>query len=268
MRVFILTSSLSGTAAAALPVIAKLPGVEVAGILRSRGVLTQRQRSRLRRRQLKKILAIGPLGALNGIKMRRWYSEAVGKHLCVPPVNQTAADLGIPYEEVPSPSHEDCAKAITGLNCDLGLSLGNGYIPRSVFSIPAKGMLNIHHEYLPEFRGAQSVIWQIYKGSQTTGFTIHTIDAGIDTGAIVTRKRVPIVLRPTLEETVSITYAKLIEQSIVSLAEILRNPQMIEQAQLQGPGGHYTTPSIWQFLTMVRQHRRMVREFGVTPESP
>jgi folate-dependent phosphoribosylglycinamide formyltransferase PurN len=37
-------------------------------------------------------------------------------------------------------------------------------------------MINIHHELLPEFLGAQSVLWQLHEGSTKTGFTIHRID--------------------------------------------------------------------------------------------
>ena len=58
---------------------------------------------------------------------------------------------------------------------DLGLALGNGFIGPSIFTIPCFGMVNIHSEMLPEFRGAQSFIWPIYEGVGWMGFTIHQI---------------------------------------------------------------------------------------------
>ena|ERR1700730_1743036 len=64
---------------------------------------------------------------------------------------------------------------VDGINSDgtveiftaaLGLSLGNGYISKRVFSIPKFGMINVHSERLPEYQNAQSVIWPIYNRAQ------------------------------------------------------------------------------------------------------
>ena len=52
-------------------------------------------------------------------------------------------------------------------------------------------MLNIHHEELPAFRNAQSVIWQLHEGRNKTGYTVHEITREIDGGRILKQSRSP-----------------------------------------------------------------------------
>jgi methionyl-tRNA formyltransferase len=256
VRVYIMTCSRLGTAAAVLPELARAERVEIAGIVLNRGLLNGEQQRRMRSRKIRKTIAIGPIGALNGLRMRRWFANASAR-LGARRLDEQARELGIPMLEVDNLQVPELKPFISSLRCELGLSLGNGYIPKSVFSLTPLGMVNLHHEVLPDFRGAQSVIWQIYEGSDTTGFTIHRIDAGIDTGPIVLVERVPIAFGKSLEETVTATYAELIRLSGIALARVLRNPSLIERAAPQPGGRHYTTPSGLQFLRMLRNHARL-----------
>jgi methionyl-tRNA formyltransferase len=256
MRVYIMTCGRLGTAAPILTGLRQAEGVEIAGIVISRGLLNAEQQRRMKMRKFRKILVIGPIGALNGIRMRRWYSNAAVR-LEARGLDEQARELGVPILEVDSLRAPELTPFISSLNCDLGLSLGNGYIPKSVFSLTPLGMLNIHHEVLPDFRGAQSVIWQIHEGSNSTGFTIHRIDAGIDTGPIISVNRIPITFRATLEDTVTTTYAELIRLSGVELVRILGDRSLIERAAPQPGGRHFTTPSGLQFLRMLRNHARL-----------
>jgi len=256
VRVYIMTCSHLGTAAAVLPTLCKAGGVEVAGIVMNRGHLTDDQRKRVRIRKFRKILSIGISGALNGVRMRPWYSNAAVR-LGARRIDEQARELGIPYLEVDNLRAPELKDFIVSLRCEIGLSLGNGYIPSSVFSLTPLGMINTHHEVLPDFRGAQSVIWQIYEGSTTTGFTIHRIDSGIDTGPIILVERVPIRFGASLEETVTATYSELIRSSGDALARILRERSAVESAAPQPGGRHYTTPSGLQFLRILRNHARL-----------
>ena len=256
MRVYIMTCGRLGTAASILPSLRCAEGVEVAGIVISRGLLNAEQQRRVKARKFRKLLSIGPIGALNGLRMRRWYSNAAVR-LGARRLDEQASELGIRILEVDNLQAPELKPFISSLNCDLGLSLGNGYIPKSVFSLTPLGMLNIHHEVLPDFRGAQSVIWQIHEGSNSTGFTIHRIDAGIDTGPIISVNRVPISFGASLEDTVTTTYAELIRLSGVELVRILGDRSLIERATPQPGGRHFTTPSGLQFLRMLRNHARL-----------
>ena len=259
MRAFILTCGRLGAAAALLPLLAGSKGVEIGGVILNKRVSSAADRRRSRIRMLRKTLAIGPIGALNGVRMRSWYSNAAVR-LGARPIERQAQELGIPMLEAENHRDPRLAEFVASRRCDIGLSLGNGYIPRSVFSLAPMGMLNIHHEVLPEFRGAQSVIWQLYEGSSVTGFTIHRINSGIDTGPVIVVERVPITFGRTLQETVTVTYADLIRRSGIALAKVLADPSAIEAASVQGGGRHFTTPTAMQFLRIVRNHARLRME--------
>lgn len=256
MRIYIMTCSHLGTAAAVLPTLCNADDIEIAGIVFNRGRRTEDQRKRVRARKFRKILSIGVSGALNGVRMRPWYSNAAVR-LGARRIDEQARELGIPYLEVDNLQDPELKDFVVSLRCEVGLSLGNGYIPKSVFSLTPFGMINTHHEVLPDFRGAQSVIWQLYEGSTTTGFTIHRIDSGIDTGPIILVERIPITFGNSLEETVTATYAELIRLSGNALARILRDKSSVESAVPQPGGRHYTTPSGLQFLKILRNHARL-----------
>lgn len=46
-------------------------------------------------------------------------------------------------------------------------------------------LLNIHFSLLPAYKGCFTTVWPIYFGETQTGVSLHLIDNGIDTGAIV-----------------------------------------------------------------------------------
>jgi methionyl-tRNA formyltransferase len=256
MRIVVLSSQNAGFASYCLPTLAKLPGVDVAGVILNEGVVTRPWRRRWK--NLLKLARIGPLGAFNGVRMRRWYGDDLHALLPMPPLEPLAAELNVPYFRTPSLLDQKTVDLVQGFGADLGLSLGNGYIPERVFSIPRLGMLNIHHELLPEFQGAISVMWQIYFGSRTTGYTIHKIDRRIDTGDILLRREVPIDLQPTLGQTVTRTTAKVMEASLAGLGELLTNYDRFErEARPQGLGRRFTTPTYWQYRRMLRRHGQM-----------
>jgi methionyl-tRNA formyltransferase len=52
--------------------------------------------------------------------------------------------------------------------------------------------LNFHPSLLPRHRGHAPLIWAIAEGDSVTGLSVHHIDAGIDTGALVSQRSIPI----------------------------------------------------------------------------
>lgn len=78
-------------------------------------------------------------------------------------------------------------------------------IPRDILDIPRFGCLNVHPSLLPANRGPEPLFWAFREGSAQTGVTIHLIDEGLDTGAIVSQEAIDI---PD-----GITYSELEEQS-------------------------------------------------------
>ncbi len=65
-------------------------------------------------------------------------------------------------------------------------------LPQELLDIPAFGCLNIHPSLLPRHRGSSPVASAILAGEAETGVTIMLLDAGMDTGPILSQLRVPI----------------------------------------------------------------------------
>lgn len=258
MRVAILTSSARGTASHHLPILAASPRFTIARVILVEGAA---RRPGHWRRKLRKALRIGPLGALNGIRMRAWYTTDVEALLGIEDLGSVCGRLGIPLATVPTIGDARTAELLRASKADIAISLGNGYIPAKVFEAPRLGTLNIHHELLPERQNAQSVIWALHDGAAMTGYTIHRIDKGIDTGAIVLKEEVPIDLQPRLRDTVARTMAALLEASAAGLRRVLDDlPAHLAAARPQGPGRKRTTPTFGQFLRIVRNHRRLLAQ--------
>jgi len=256
MRVVILTSAEYGTAAHHLPSLVESDRIEIAGVILNRGEVKNKRRYYWRK--LKKIWKIGLAGTINGIRMRSWFSTDVQQILGVDSICDQCKKYGVPLFETDSINNEKTESLMRDAQAEVGLSLGNGFIAPRIFQIPKYGMINIHHEVLPDFQNAQSVIWQIYHGSKNTGFTIHQIERKIDAGAILYQEHIPIVFKADLRETVSHTVAALWKKSAEGLVRLLENfSEYSSKATMQGKGKTYTTPSYRQFLTIRRQHERL-----------
>ena len=65
-------------------------------------------------------------------------------------------------------------------------------LPPGVLEIPARGALNIHASLLPSWRGAAPIQRALLAGDRETGITIMKMDAGLDTGPILSLHRLAI----------------------------------------------------------------------------
>lgn len=65
-------------------------------------------------------------------------------------------------------------------------------LPQSLLDLPRFGCLNVHTSLLPKYRGAAPIQWAILNDDAGTGVTIMQMDAGLDTGPMLTRVTTPI----------------------------------------------------------------------------
>jgi len=61
-------------------------------------------------------------------------------------------------------------------------------------------LFNIHFSYLPEYKGMYTSALPILHGKKYTGVTLHRIDAGIDTGEIISRRKIELENNLTAED--------------------------------------------------------------------
>jgi methionyl-tRNA formyltransferase len=257
MRVVILTSGMSGVASLCTAALAEDPAIAVAAIVCSIGVDANPWRRR--RRQLRKLVSIGPLGILNSRRIGPWFNTHVNERLDAERLDLFAARKGIPLHYTPRINCDETVEHFRDARADLAIALGgNPYIGEAIYSVPRYGMLNVHAELLPEFRGANSVIWQIHEGSTNTGYTVHEIDKRIDTGRIIFRETIPIEFMSTLSETVTHNCVRIARAAARSLPQVVRSyVEIAAVAPAQGAGRFFTTPTLRQYLKMLRQHKAL-----------
>lgn len=61
-------------------------------------------------------------------------------------------------------------------------------LPQSLLDIPKYGCLNVHGSLLPKLRGASPMQQSIIDGLDETGITIMRMDAGLDTGDMISKE--------------------------------------------------------------------------------
>jgi methionyl-tRNA formyltransferase len=98
---------------------------------------------------------------------------------------------------VPNHNSIECAEQLRGLAPELLVLGGTRIIRERIFAL-ARHTLNAHPGLLPEVRGSASVAWAIATDVDI-GCTCHFIDAGIDTGPIVSREIIPVHRGDTYE---------------------------------------------------------------------
>ena len=113
-----------------------------------------------------------------------------GMQLQASPVKQAALELGLAIAQPASLRHEEAQALLRAQNADVMVVAAYGLIlPQAVLDTPAHGCLNIHASLLPRWRGAAPIQRAIEAGDAETGVCIMEMDAGLDTGAVVSTHR-------------------------------------------------------------------------------
>jgi methionyl-tRNA formyltransferase len=109
------------------------------------------------------------------------------------PVKELAQQAGLPVLQPERAREEAFLSALRELGPDLIAVAAYGQIlPQGILDLPRFGCLNVHTSLLPRYRGAAPIQWAILNGDAETGVTIMKMDAGLDTGAVLTQTKTPI----------------------------------------------------------------------------
>lgn len=116
-----------------------------------------------------------------------------GKSLQMSPVKELAQRHGIFVCQPRRIREAENADLLRDLKPDFIVVAAYGQIiPQEILDIPPLGCLNVHASLLPAWRGAAPIQWSILAGDRETGVTIMRMDAGLDTGDIISQTRVRI----------------------------------------------------------------------------
>lgn len=99
---------------------------------------------------------------------------------------------------------------------------GAGIVRSPLMAVARGGIVNVHHGYLPNIRGCQSMAWGLLEDHpEWIGVSVHLIDAGIDTGPILKRRHLTVVpgdTYPRLFVRATLLGGRLLVEAIRELA--------------------------------------------------
>lgn len=121
-----------------------------------------------------------------------------GRALTSPPVKLLAEELLIPIIQPHRLREPEAMAQLQEWAPDLIVVAAFGQILRqAVLDLAPYGCINVHGSLLPRWRGAAPIQAAILHGDTQTGITIMKMDAGVDTGAVLSQRAIPILADDT-----------------------------------------------------------------------
>lgn len=120
-----------------------------------------------------------------------------GRALKPGPVKALAQLNNVPVRQPLNFRDEQSRELVRAFDCDVMVVAAYGLIlPTAVLDIPRLGCLNIHASLLPRWRGAAPIQRALLAGDKESGVCIMKMDAGLDTGDVLSTATV--TLTPTM----------------------------------------------------------------------
>ncbi|RWR06287.1 methionyl-tRNA formyltransferase [Paenirhodobacter populi] len=145
------------------------------------------------------------------------------------PVHARAEELGLPVRTPRNLKSAEDRAALAALDADVAVVVAYGLIlPQAVLNAPRQGCLNIHASLLPRWRGAAPIHRAIMAGDTETGICVMRMEAGLDTGPVLTREATPIGPTDTtgdLHDRLSAMGARMILDALDRLSDLIPQPQ-------------------------------------------
>jgi methionyl-tRNA formyltransferase len=146
--------------------------------------------------------------------------KPAGRQLQLQPsaVKQVALAENLPVLQPIRAREESFIEQLAALAPDLIVVAAYGQIlPAAILRLPRHGCLNVHTSLLPKYRGASPIQSALLHDEAVTGVTIMLMDAGLDTGPMLTQQTTPIAPddnAQTLHDRLAQLGAELLVQTI------------------------------------------------------
>jgi folate-dependent phosphoribosylglycinamide formyltransferase PurN len=167
---------------------------------------------------------------------------------------EICASRGVSCTTLATANAPEFVARLRELGVDVLLHQSPEILRGEVLRAPTIGVLNRHLSMLPAYRGAWPVFWQFVKGESRLGITVHLVDEGIDTGAVLEQ----VAVERRSGETLASAHRRLFTHAVALTADAL--------ARLaRGDGGTrpdaqstvcYHTPTPFEVLAFIFSRRR------------
>ncbi|GAA0795070.1 methionyl-tRNA formyltransferase [Marinobacterium sediminicola] len=152
-----------------------------------------------------------------------------GRKLRPSPVKALALEHDLPVYQPLSLKDAEQQQILADLNADLMIVVAYGLLlPQAVLDTPRLGCINVHASLLPRWRGAAPIHRALLAGDITTGITIMQMDAGLDTGDMLSKAECTIEnsdTSGTLHDRLAVLGAQLLVETLAPLAAGTLSPE-------------------------------------------
>jgi folate-dependent phosphoribosylglycinamide formyltransferase PurN len=207
-------------------------------------------RSALLRRRIKRLgalhvggqLAFGVLARGLHYASRRRIGEILQQHRL-----EAHWPDGCERIEVPSVNSRECVACLEKLDPRVILLLGTRIIDRNTLAAIKAPLINYHAGITPKYRGIHGGYWAKAEGDlENFGVTVHLVDPGIDTGAVLYQAR----LKPSDADNYA-TFPFLQLAAVLPLMEQAARDALAGKLAPQAvnlPSRLWSHPTIWGYV--------------------
>lgn len=128
----------------------------------------------------------------------------------------------IKFLDVVDINSQDVLDWVKDINADIIFCFGwSQIIKKELLKIPQMGIIGYHPALLPKNRGRHPIIWALFLGLKETGSTFFFINEGVDSGDIISQRKVKI----TYNDNATSLYFKILKVAIKQISEIVSTLQ-------------------------------------------
>ncbi|BEV72430.1 methionyl-tRNA formyltransferase [Paludibacterium sp. THUN1379] len=182
-------------------------------------------------------------------------------------VKVVAQTHGLRVEQPASLKSAETQDMIRAIGAEVMVVAAYGLLlPQAVLDMPRRGCLNIHGSLLPAWRGAAPVQRAIQAGDRQTGITIMQMDAGLDTGAMLSKHVIDIADT----ETSASLFARLTQLGAEAIVDTLARLDSLTPQPQPAEGVSYAhkiskQEALVDWTQEAEQVARTIRAFNPAP---
>ncbi|GAA4200623.1 methionyl-tRNA formyltransferase [Pedobacter jeongneungensis] len=163
-----------------------------------------------------------------------------GQKLNESAVKKYAVEKGIPVLQPEKLKNPEFIEELKSYQADLQVVVAFRMLPVVVWSMPAKGTINLHGSLLPQYRGAAPINHAIINGEKESGVTTFFLKEEIDTGDIIMSDSVAIADDETagdLHDKLMVVGANLLVKTLhtIEAGEVQEQPQPLSDDLKHAP---------------------------------
>jgi methionyl-tRNA formyltransferase len=148
---------------------------------------------------------------------------------------------------VPSVNDASCMQLLQQIQPDIVIVNGTRIISKKILQCTKAVFINMHVGITPFYRGSHGGYWALYYNDAAHfGTTIHAVDAGVDTGAVLQQ----VFAQPAKEDNFTTYPVIQTGEGIAALKNVIEKVAANNYSPVQHTekGNMYYQPTIWQYL--------------------